>query len=174
MAKKLKKEIYTREEIGNIIYELDQKADVVRFRKPVSAYAAAKKAALKLGIGDINGKKRNKLIAARDAEAIISFVFNRTKPVMPNDIKPEPEEPNLDDVKEAIRNDPLQLSIFDLFQKFDLWEKCELAEEAEEPIAEAAEVDRTKEAMKNFIQARRELEAAVGCKIIVFFKDSFI
>lgn len=165
MAKKLKKDIYTLEEIGNIIYELDQKCDVVRFRKPVSAYAAAKKAALKLGIEDINGKKRNKLIAARDAEAIISFVLNKTKPVMPN----EPEEPNLADVKEAIRNDPLQLSIFDLFQKFDLWEA-----EAEEPIAEAAEVDRTKEAMKNFIQARRELEAAVGCKIIVFFKDSFI
>lgn len=169
MAKKLKKDIYTLEEIGNIIYELDQKCDVVRFRKPVSAYAAAKKAALKLGIEDINGKKRNKLIAARDAEAIISFVLNRTKPVMPSDKKPEPEEPNLAVVKEAIRNDPLQLSIFDLFQKFDLWEA-----EAEEPIAEAAEVDRTKEAMKNFIQARKELEAAVGCKIIVFFKDSFI
>lgn len=171
MAKKLKKDIYTLEEIGNIIYELDQKCDVVRFRKPISAYAAAKKAALKLGIEDINGKKRNKLIAARDAEAIISFVLNRTKPVMPN----EPEEPNLNDVKEALKNDPLQLSIFDLFQKFDLWEKSELAEgEAEEPIAEAAKEDRTKEAMKNFIQARRELEAAVGCKIIVFFKDSFI
>lgn len=172
MAKKLKKEIYTLEEIGNIIYELDQKADAVRFRKPVSAYAAAKKAALKLGIEDINGKKRNKLIAARDAEAIISFVLNKTKPVMPN----EPEEPNLAVVKEAIRNDPLQLSIFDLFQKFDLWEKCELAED-EEPKAEVAEVDKTaviKEAMKNFIQARKELEAAVGCKIIVFFKDRFI
>lgn len=160
MAKKLKKEIYTLEEIGNIIYELDQKADAVRFRKPVSAYSAAKKAALKLGIEDINGKKRNKLIAARDAEAIISFVMNGDDKAVKEAV-PEPK--------------PLQVSIFDLFQDeegkaFDF----SVGIETEEPIIEASSEDETKEALAEFIRAREKLEQLIGYKIIIYFKDYFI
>lgn len=162
MAKKLKKEIYTLEEIGNIIYELDQKADVVRFRKPISAYAAAKKAALKLGIGDINGKKRNKLIAARDADAIIAFVLNGDDKAVKVAV-PEPK--------------PLQVSIFDLFQ--DEEEKAKAFDfsvgiETEEPIIETTSEDEIKEALDEFMKARKKLEQLIGYKIIIYFKDYFI
>lgn len=161
MAKKLKKDIYTLEEIGNIIYELDQKADAVRFRKPVSAYSAAKKAALKLGIEDINGKKRNKLIAARDAEAIISFVMNGDDKAVKEAV-PEPK--------------PLQVSIFDLFQDEEEGKTFDFSVgiETEEPIIEASSEDETKEALAEFIRAREKLEQLIGYKIIIYFKDYFI
>ena len=64
MSKKLEKDVYTLEEIGELIL----KKCPNRFKNLNSAYASAKIVANRLGVEDINGKKRNKLIAARDAE----------------------------------------------------------------------------------------------------------
>lgn len=75
MSKVFKKEVYTLEEIGEMIL----KKCPNRFKNLNSAYASAKIVANRLGIEDINGKKRNKLIAARDAERILAELQDMKK-----------------------------------------------------------------------------------------------
>ena len=67
------KGVYTLEEIGEIV--LKKCPD--RFKNLNSAYASVKITANELGIGDINGKKRNKLISARDAERIVNALMGK-------------------------------------------------------------------------------------------------
>lgn len=155
MAKKYKKEVLTLEEIGSIIYDRASG----RYKNTNSAYSAAKKAALKLGIEDINGKKRNKLIAARDAEAIIALVLD-----------PEAKAKQPEPVKTVKASKPLQISIFDLMETND----TSFASKSEPVVVKVPDEDKTNEALSKFLQARRELEAVIGCRIIIYFKDSFI
>lgn len=155
MAKKFKKEVLTLEEIGSIIYE---KAEG-RYKNLNSAYSAAKKAALKLGIEDINGKKRNKLIAARDAEAIVDLVLEpKNKEALP-EVKPEQK--------------PLQVSIFDLGLEIE-GADASIGFDPVPVVPVITSEEETKQALKRFLDARRDLEALIGCKIIIYFKDSFI
>lgn len=75
MSKKLEKDVYTLEEIGELIL----KKCPNRFKNLNSAYASAKIVANRLGVEDINGKKRNKLIAARDAQRILDALQDMKK-----------------------------------------------------------------------------------------------
>ena len=68
MSRKFDKDVYTLEEIGEIVL----KRCPNRFKNLNSAYASVKIVANRLGIEDINGKKRNKLISARDTETILA------------------------------------------------------------------------------------------------------
>lgn len=78
MAINYRKGVYTLKEIGEILL----KKCPGRFKDIDSANAMARAAARKLGIGDINGKKRCKLITATDAKAIINEIVNsKRKPV---------------------------------------------------------------------------------------------
>ena len=64
MKRNYKKGVYTLREIGETVY----KKCPGRFKNEESAYAMAKTTAQRLGIGDINGKKRCKFITATDAK----------------------------------------------------------------------------------------------------------
>ena len=70
MSQFYKKGVYTLDEISDLII----KKNPGRFKNHDSAYASVKAVARDLNIGDINGKKRNKLIAARDAERILEVL----------------------------------------------------------------------------------------------------
>lgn len=70
MSRSYKKGVLTLREIGEQVY----KKCPGRFKSVESAYARAKGTAQKLGIGDINGKKRCKFITTTDAARIIEEV----------------------------------------------------------------------------------------------------
>lgn len=70
MKRNYKKGIYTLREIGETVY----KKCPGRFKNEESAYAMAKTTAQRLGIGDINGKKRCKFITATDAKTIVETI----------------------------------------------------------------------------------------------------
>lgn len=103
------KGVYKLEEVGEIVL----KSCPGRFKNLNSAYASVKITANKLGIQDINGKKRNKLISARDAERIVNTLMGKKRgrkkkaeqvslfddnivdwldPYLPNSKKEEPTE----------------------------------------------------------------------------------
>lgn len=161
MAKKFKKEILTLEEIGAIILERTEG----RYKNLNSAYTAAKKAANILGIEDINGKKRNKLIAAKDAEAIIAYILEPKQEQKPAkvEVKPFPVEtsPKSNQVSIFDFIEPLEVPVDASINKGEVY--C-LAPKAEETI----------EALEEFKKARNRLEALIGQKLIVYFKDYYI
>ena len=70
MKRNYKKGVYTLREIGEDVY----KKCPGRFKNEESAYAMAKTTAQRLGIGDINGKKRCKFITATDAKTIVETI----------------------------------------------------------------------------------------------------
>lgn len=70
MKRNYKKGVYTLREIGETVY----KKCPGRFKNEESAYAMAKTTAQRLGIGDINGKKRCKFITATDAKTIVETI----------------------------------------------------------------------------------------------------
>lgn len=160
MAKKFKKEVLTLEEIGAIILERTEG----RYKNLNSAYSAAKKAANILGIEDINGKKRNKLIAAKDAEAIIAYILEPKQEQKPAkvEVKPFPVE---------ISPIASQVSIFDFIEPLEV----SIEGSVDEKDAEASNlIEETIEALEEFKKARNRLEAVVGQKLIVYFKDYYI
>lgn len=67
MAKESKKFVFTLNEIGGHAF----KKWPGRWKNQESAYASVKAIAQRLEIGDINGKKKYKLIAAKDAARIL-------------------------------------------------------------------------------------------------------
>ena len=85
-----KKGVYTLDEIADFII----KTNPGRFKNHASAYASVKTTARELGVGDINGKKRCKLIAARDVERIVSRLdgMRRKSPGKPKANKPKRAE----------------------------------------------------------------------------------
>ncbi len=93
MSQFYKKGVYTLDEISDLII----KKNPGRFKNHDSAYASVKAVARDLNIGDINGKKRNKLIAARDAERILevlktTYRKGKTKKVIKAVSKPSKAE----------------------------------------------------------------------------------
>lgn len=75
MSRNYSKGVYTLEEIAQIVLEKCPG----RFKHLNSAYASVKSTMTELGIEDINGKKRYKLIAARDAERIIDAIRGKSR-----------------------------------------------------------------------------------------------
>lgn len=65
--KTIKKGVFTLQEIGTRAF----KAWPGRWKDEESAYASVRAAAQRLGVGDINGKKKYKLIAAVDVSRIL-------------------------------------------------------------------------------------------------------
>lgn len=104
MSKVFKKEVYTLEEIGEMIL----KKCPNRFKNLNSAYASAKIVANRLGIEDINGKKRNKLIAARDAERILAELQDMKK-----GRRKKAEKTALNTEPTPVEHSSEQVSIFD-------------------------------------------------------------
>lgn len=110
MSKKLEKDVYTLEEIGELIL----KKCPNRFKNLNSAYASAKIVANRLGVEDINGKKRNKLIAARDAQRILDELQDMKKGKRKKAEKTElrAETTPVECFKDAL-TDKKQVSLFD-------------------------------------------------------------
>ena len=104
MSKKLEKDVYTLEEIGELIL----KKCPNRFKNLNSAYASAKIVANRLGVEDINGKKRNKLIAARDAQRILDELQDMKKGK-----RKKAEKSELKAETTAIERPAEQVSLFD-------------------------------------------------------------
>lgn len=167
MAKKYKKEVLTLEEIGAVILEKTEG----RYKNLNSAYTAAKKAANILGIEDINGKKRNKLISAKDADIIINYVL---EPKQKQEKTPV-ENPNrkIDySIPETVIT-PLhsQVSIFDLIEPLEVSSVSSVEEKETESSKKAEE---TIKVLDEFKKARAKLEGILGHKLIIYFKDYYI
>ena len=75
MAKDSKKFVFTLNEIGGHAF----KKWPGRWKNQESAYASVKAIAQRLEIGDINGKKKYKLIAAKDAARILEELTKTEK-----------------------------------------------------------------------------------------------
>ena len=101
------------------IFSLDEISDLImrrcpgRYKNHDSAYTAVKTTARELGIGDINGKKRNKMIAARDVEKILEALKANQRRIIkrPASIPAPVAVPTKETV--TIQRRPTQISIFD-------------------------------------------------------------
>lgn len=165
MAKKYKKEVLTLEEIGAVILEKTEG----RYKNLNSAYTAAKKAANILGIEDINGKKRNKLISAKNADIIVNYVL---EPKQKQEKTPV-ENPNRNDFIPETDITPLhsQVSIFDLIEPLEVPSVSSTEEKETESSKKAEE---TIKVLDEFKKARAKLEEILGHKLIIYFKDYYI
>ena len=75
MSRNYKKGIYTLQEITEELI----KRNPGRFKNEASAYSSVKQATKDLAIEDINGKKKYKQIAARDAERILEHLGGKKR-----------------------------------------------------------------------------------------------
>ena len=75
MSRNYSKGVFTLEEISQMV--LDKFPG--RFKNLKSAYATVKATVTELGIEDINGKKRYKLISARDADRVLARIREKAR-----------------------------------------------------------------------------------------------